>query len=149
MVAIKAEKYFLVEPEVAGGLGPNTVLDASVHPPVVSRLHYEFHGWLGDVLLETFPCFIVTEDARERLVDSSFTGARFDEVEISVSGQFEKLYPEMQLPGFAWLRVIGEAGNTDFGTITDGRLVMSQRAIDLLKGLGLSNALIEPILPSN
>jgi hypothetical protein len=138
----------VVEPEVAGGLGPNTILDVGVHPPVVSRLHYEFDGWLGDVLLETFPCFIVTDDARQRLVDRRFTGARFDEVEISASLQFEELYPEVRLPRFAWLQVIGEAGKTDFGTIA-GRLVISERALDVLRSLGLSHAEIKPILPSN
>lgn len=44
-------KYFYIEPEVAGGLGRNTVMNRAVHPPVVSKLHYHFDGWLGDVLL--------------------------------------------------------------------------------------------------
>ena len=37
-------KYFYIQPEVAGGLGKNTVMDRSVHPPIVSRLHYEFRA---------------------------------------------------------------------------------------------------------
>lgn len=41
-------KFFALEPEVAGGLGPNTVMDRSVHPPRVSHLHYVFDGWMGD-----------------------------------------------------------------------------------------------------
>jgi hypothetical protein len=81
-------KYFLIEAEVAGGFGPNTVLDRSVHPPIVNRLHYQFDGWLGDVLLESFPSFIVSGDARNKLLESDVTGARFDEVEISTSEQF-------------------------------------------------------------
>jgi hypothetical protein len=38
----EAMKYFYIQPEVAGGLGKNTVMDRSVHPPIVSRLHHEF-----------------------------------------------------------------------------------------------------------
>lgn len=42
-------KYFYLEPEVSGGLGDDAIMDTGVHPPVVTRLHYEFDGWLGDV----------------------------------------------------------------------------------------------------
>jgi hypothetical protein len=137
-------KYFLIEAEVAGGFGPNTVLDRSVHPPIVNRLHYQFDGWLGDVLLESFPSFIVSGDARNKLLESDVTGARFDEVEISTSEQFRELYPERRLPQFAWLQVIGKAGQSDFGTTENGRLVISECALDVLKELGLSNAVIDP-----
>jgi hypothetical protein len=30
-------KYFFVEPEVAGGVGANTVMNRDVHPPIVRR----------------------------------------------------------------------------------------------------------------
>lgn len=136
--------YFYVEPEVAGSLGANTVMDSSVHPPVVSRLHYQFDGWLGDVLLESFPSFIVTDKAKEKLQEIAATGAQFGEVEITTSDQFKELYPDRQLPGFVWLQISGTAGSDDFGTAADGRLVVSERALDLLKGLALSNAFVDP-----
>ena len=44
--------YHIVEPEVAGGVGPHTVMDRRAHPPVVTKLHYEFEVWLGDELLK-------------------------------------------------------------------------------------------------
>lgn len=53
-------KYYVVEPEVAGGFGINTVFTRTEGKPmVVHKLHYEFDGWLGDSLLETTPCYIV------------------------------------------------------------------------------------------
>src|SRR5882762_5476579 len=107
--------YFYIEPEVAGGLGPNTVMDVSVHPPIVSHLNYEFDGWFGDVLLTSFPCFIVTEDAKNKLMESAVTGACFANVEISTSGEFDDFYPGRQLPRFVWLQVTGRAGRDDFG----------------------------------
>src|SRR5437870_3724604 len=63
--------FYYVEPEVAGRLGPNSVLDTTVHPPVVSRLEYEFSDWLGDGIVETFPCYIVTEDLAGKISDAA------------------------------------------------------------------------------
>ena len=136
--------YFSIRPEVAGGLGPNTVMDRSAHPPLVSHLNYEFDGWSGDVLLAGFPAFIVTEDAMNKLMESGVTGARFADVEITRSGEFTDFYPGRQLPKFAWLQVTGRVGQDDFGLAGKIRLVISERALDVLKGLQLTDALIEP-----
>jgi len=134
--------YFYLEPEVAGGLGENTVIDRSVHPPVVGKLHYILDGWLGDALLESFPCFIVTERAKEELLASGLSGVRFEEAEVTTSDQFKELYPNRQIPKFIRLKAEGKPGWDDFATVPDGRLVVSQRALEVLKGLGISNALV-------
>jgi hypothetical protein len=124
--------------------GKNTVLDRSVHPPLVSKLHYEFDGWIGDVLLESFPSFIVTEEGGRRLHKTGITGARFDEVEITTSEEFKDSSPNRRLPKFVWLRVDGQAGRDDFGTATDGKLIVSERALEVLKELGISHASVAP-----
>src|SRR4051794_25422729 len=136
--------YFFVEPEVAGGLGPDSVLDRATHPPVVKRLQYQFDGWLGDELLETFPAFIVTNRARQLIDQSGLSGAQFGEVEVSRSPQFEQLYPGRELPGFVWLQIIGIPRQDDFGTSADGRLVVSETALKLLRSIGISNAFVTP-----
>ena len=135
-------KYFYIEPEVAGGLGDNIVMDRRVHTPIVSRLHYEFDGWLGDVLLEGFPCFIVTEDAKGKPQSVGATGIKFDKVEVTTSGFFQDVHPNRQLPKFVWLQIDGKPGQDDFGIARDLRLVISERALKVLKGLGISNALL-------
>jgi hypothetical protein len=135
-------KYFYVEPEVAGGLGENTVMNSNVHPPLISRLHYHFDGWLGDVLLESFPSFIVTEVAKQKLQSAAVTGAKFDEVEVTTSEQFQELYPNRPLPKFVWLRVEGKPGRDDFGMAEDGRLVVSEKVLEALQDLGISHALV-------
>jgi hypothetical protein len=137
-------KHFYVQPEVAGGLGAHTALDTSVHPPVVGKLHYEFDGWLGDVLLESFPSFIVTQDAAKKLEAIGATGMRFGDVEITVSDEFRAFYPDRRLPEFVWLRVEGLAGRDDLGTVADGRLVVSDRVLKLLVQLGLAQATVSP-----
>jgi hypothetical protein len=135
-------KYFYIEPEVAGSLGRNTIMDCDVHPPVVSKLHYHFDGWLGGVLLESFPCFIVTEVAKQRIQEAGLTGTRFEEVEVTASEQFQEFYPNRRLPKFVWLRVQGKAAQEDFGTAEDGRLVVSEKSLQILRQLGAAQALI-------
>jgi hypothetical protein len=125
-------RYYTLEPEVAGGLGRNTVMDRSVHPPMVERLHYELAGWLGDDLLETFPCFIVTNCLRERIADAGLTGTEFAPAEVTASQQFRDLYPTRDVPGFVWLKPTGRAGRDDFGMSHDHRLVVSARALKVL-----------------
>jgi hypothetical protein len=137
--------YFYIEPEVPGSSeGPNSIVDRSVHPPIVSRLHYEFSVWSSDVLLESFPAFIVTEDAMNKLMESGATGARFADVEVTTTYPFREFHPDLQLPRFVWLQVTGRAGRDDFGLAADHRMVISERALDVLKGLQLNGALIEP-----
>ena len=133
-------QYFLVEPEVAAGLGERTELDRSRHPPGVNRLHLEFMGWLGDSLLETFPVFVVTRSLGDALTSSQLSGFALSSFEVSVSAQFVDLYGNRELPEFCWLRVSGQAGADDFGLSNDHRLVTSQRALDLVKHHSLAHA---------
>jgi hypothetical protein len=140
-------KYYILEPEVAGSLGKWTVINRGVHPPDVKTLDYEFDGWLGDVLLESFPCFIATIDAVKELQSLPATGVRFDDVRITKSVQFQEMYPDRVLPTFKWLKVSGQAGIEDMGLAGDLRLVVSDRVLNALKPLGLSNAVIQNFEP--
>ncbi|MER8446107.1 hypothetical protein NKH52_23220 [Mesorhizobium sp. M1066] len=119
-------------------------MDRSVHPPLVTRLHYEFDGWLGDRMVASFPCYLVTEDVAEKILKSEFSGVTFDKVEVTTSELFEEMQPDQKLPPFVWLKVNGDAGRDDFGIAKDLRLVVSERVLDALKPSGISNALIEP-----
>ncbi|ESZ22363.1 hypothetical protein [Mesorhizobium sp. L2C084A000] len=137
-------RYYYLEPEVSGGFGDNIILDASVHPPLITRLHYEFDGWLGDSMVASFPCYLVTDDVAEKILKSEFSGVTFDKVEVTTSELFEEMQPDQKLPPFVWLKVKGDAGRDDFGMAKDLRLVVSERVLDALKPSGISNALIEP-----
>ena len=135
--------YFLVEPEVAGGIGPESVVDTTKHPPVVTKLHYQFDGWLGDVLIESFPVFIITEDGREVLERYRLSGMTFEIVATSRSQLFMDLHPGRVLPAFHWMKVHGQIGRDDFALADDARLVMSHRALSLLRDLGLEHAVVK------
>jgi hypothetical protein len=136
-------KYYYVEPEVAGGWGQNTIFDRTPgRPTVVHKLHYEFQGWFGDELLESTPCFIVSERMAQSIEGAHLTGAGFDEVEVTKSEHFRELYPRRQLPRFVWLRVEGKAGLDDFGIAQDARLVVSEKTLGILRELEFSHALV-------
>ena len=132
-------KYYVLEPEIAGGLGENALVDASIRPPCVQRFHYQFDGWLGDPLLETVALFIVTTALKEKIETIQATGVIFGAVEVSKSGEFEEMFPHCNLPQFAWLQVCGNAGHEDFGLSSECRLVVSQRILDLLQAEGLQH----------
>lgn len=135
--------FFYIEPEVSGGLGVNTVADTTVHPPVVSKLNYLFDGWLGDDLLESFPCYVVSERLKSELVNTTLSGFEIDELEVTKSEQFDEQYPGKTLPKFYWLKITGKAGKDDFGLTSDHRLVVSEAALDVLQKGQLAQADLE------
>jgi hypothetical protein len=120
--------FYFVEPEVGGGLGDSTVIDASCHPPIVSSLEYRFEGWLGDELLESFPCFIVTKSLARKMLEKKISGFSLDRVLITVSDEFREVNPNILLPEFLWLKIGGSPGVDDLGLSLDNRLVISQKA---------------------
>lgn len=133
-------KFYKLDPEVAGGWGPNTDFVRTPGMPVVVRkLHYQFDGWLGDELLESSSCYIVTERLAESIRSRKFSGGELKTAEISLSDQFREIYPGRQLPKFVWLDIAGKAGIDDFGMDSDGRLVVSERAFLVLKSTQISN----------
>ena len=134
--------FYKIEPDVAGGLGENTILDPGVHPPIVSRLHYQFDDWSGDALVASFPCFLVTQHGRNVLQFIGASGIEFSEVEVTTSEIFKQLKPNLELPKFHWLKVVGEAGQDDLGIGSDLLLIMSERALTALQGAGLPGAII-------
>jgi hypothetical protein len=131
--------YYILEPEVAGGLGELTVMDSSKHPPEVTKLHYEFEGWLGDEILETFPCYIVTSEVRDALEKQPVTGCSFEEATISILPVFREIYSDRYLPSFRWLKVHGTAGKDDIGLAADGRIVVSDAALAVLRRFRLDH----------
>lgn len=137
--------FFSVEPEVAGGIGPRSELHRDGGRLLVTRLNYQFDGWLGDALLETTPCFILTDAARRLIEAAELTGVGFSDVEISRSGIFTDLHGDRRLPHFWWMIVHGRAEADDFGMSGDLMLIVSQQALATLRAAGIAHANIEPL----
>jgi len=132
-------RFYSLKPEVAGGLGKETVMDREVSPPSVVILHYELEGWLGDDLLETFPCFIVSRRLAQEIVGNCLSGCELVRVKVTTSRQFRELYPNRGIPEFEWLKITGRVGVNDFGIAADNRLVVSDRALSILRSFNLQN----------
>jgi hypothetical protein len=136
---------YRLRPEVAGGLGPGTVLDGSVHPPRVDRLHYVFESWLGDDLVESFPCFLASEQLAAAIDGAGLTGAAWAEPAVTTDGQFRLLFPELagSLPKWRWLQPSGDERRSDFWVDADGGLHVSESALRVLQGFTLDHATVE------
>lgn len=136
--------YFLLGPEVAGGWGPHIQVDRRSHPPVVTRLHYEFQGWLGDDLLTTFPVFVVTRRLAVALQESRLSGFQLADMELSVGDTWEQLYGTRAVPQCRWLKVTGTGGAEDFGLTELAHLVVSENALQLLRRFSLQHCEVFP-----
>ena len=136
--------YWRMSPEVAGELAEGTRMDTTVHPPRVTRLHHRLEGWLGDDIVECFPCFLVTERLAKPLESSGLTGFQLDDVETSKSPEFKEMYPDRQLPNFRWLKVTAvQPKEADFRLTHDHRLEVSDAALALLRTVQIDHADLE------
>lgn len=132
----------VLEPEVAGELGQETTMDTSIHPPIVKKVHFEFSGWLGDDLLESFPCFIVTQRLKEEIEKCNLTGFVFEDIKVTTSYNFQQFYPLVELPKFYWANMADNNAGNDFSLTADYKLVVSNAAFVLLNKFNIKNALI-------
>lgn len=134
---------YSIEPEVSGGFGEETILDNTTHPPIISNLHINFSGWLNNDILECFPCYIITDKLKKEIEKNNLTGVIFDNIKVTKSEKFNAIYPNRSLPTFYWMKVTGKVGIQDFGLSKDLILVVSSRAVNVLKRLNLSEADLE------
>lgn len=132
-------KYYILDPEVAGGLGSRTQMDSSVHPPIVKRLHYELESWLGDDFVQSFPCYLVTKELRAVLAAIHPTGLSFATADVSASESFKDQHPGVAPPELIWLKIHGVPGQDDFGLTADARLVVSHRVLAQMQTAQLSH----------
>ncbi len=146
---------YMLEPEVAGEIGENTVYDNfddiryKGANPEISKLHFIFSGWLGDDIIESTPCFIVTEELEKKIEESELVGYEFQNVEISLSDEFIEMYPNRELPQFKRLipkgsLVIEDETYTkwtgeDFNLSDKFYLVVSERALNIINKFNVTN----------
>lgn len=99
-------EYTVVQPEVIVGLGDNTT-GIPDHQDQIIHLHIHLEDWLGDDLVECFPCYLVTENLKNLLEKSKLSGFEFYDVEITLDEYFfENFRLAIDLPTFYWFKVI-------------------------------------------
>ena len=136
--------FISLEPEVPGELGSETQLDAATHPPVVERLHLDLTNWLGDELVECFPCFAVSRRLADALQHSGLSGFSLTTMKTTVNPDQQELNPVQDHPDFQRLMVSGQAGIDDLGLDPSFVLVASPRMFLLLQEFSLKHCDREP-----
>jgi len=141
-------KYFVLEPEVAGGIGKKSkILYENSKIKEVLFLDYEFEDWLGDDILTTHPCFIISESLCDIIKVSDLKGYQLQKIDISFSDFFLEVYNKKILPNF--IRLLPFSINEvnlinkmllDFYLYKNTTLVVSERSLNILKKFNLSNA---------
>lgn len=138
--------YYELKPDVAGQDGENMEFDPSVHPPRVFHLHVEIDNWAGDDLIENYPCYIVTDVLGCTLKDTGMSRYELRDLEVSLAPEGQEILAASgiaQLPTFRWLYVTGSAGQDDIGVTSQGRLVVSDRALDVLRQFHMKRCDVE------
>lgn len=141
--------FYELQPNPVGEHGENLALDESVHPPRVTHLHIEIDNWVGDDLAESYPCYVVTEGLAQALNNAGIGAYQLREAEATVADEGRELIDELGLsePKFQWLDVSGTAGEDDIGTTAGARLVVSDRALELLRQFRLDRCDVEEYVP--
>ena len=156
-------KLFVIEPEVAGEIGESTIYEnydaitTKGERPIISHLHFVFMGRLGDDILEVTPCFLISEKLKQAIEKSELKGYKFQNIEISLSEEYEEMYPDREKPCFYRLLPQGTISvqdemysnwdNMDFCVTEKSYLVLSEKAINILNCFRLDNADITEIFP--
>lgn len=154
-------KLFMIEPEVAGEIGENTIYENYYEivnkgePPIISYLHFIFMGWLGDDILEVTPCFLVSEKLKKAIEESDLKGYEFQNIEISISEDYAQMNANSEMPCFYRLipqgtisvndKVYSNWDRLDFCVTEKAYLVLSEKAMDVIKSFNLDNADITEI----
>jgi hypothetical protein len=130
----KIELYDVLQPEVVVGLGDNTTgLDIN-DPAVIEKLHVNFEDWLGDDLIEVFPCYLVTEKLKTLLTQTDISGYEIKDVEVTKDDYFSNNYQlSLPLPKFYWLKINGIEGVSDLFINTEFKLSASHKFLQVLK----------------
>lgn len=138
--------YWILDPEASPQLGESTVLDTATHPPGVKSLELSFRGWLGDDLMSSFPVLVVTRSLAARLGRSAMSGFEFSDLRVSTQEpEWSETMGTTPCPELSWLTVHGAPGVDDFGLVSDGTLVVSSRALELLREGSLNHCEVLPL----
>lgn len=154
-------KLYMIEPEVAGEIGEQTVYEnyddiiARGERARIAYLHFVFMGWLGDDILEVTPCFLVSDKLKKAIEESQLSGYGFQGIQVSLSEECREMYPNEEFPLFYRLIPQGtikvkdekysDWDNMDFCVTENMYLVVSEKVMNIFKDFQLDNADITEI----
>jgi hypothetical protein len=128
------EKYYIIGLPVYGRFGSRTVWDRSGTIPVVLKMDYIFDFEPKSELFATFPIFVASALFVEACVFSKLTGFAVEPLRCGISKEFSRLYGHNVTPSnYFWFKIIGVCQKDDFGVNLESRLVVSEKALNLIK----------------
>lgn len=150
-------EFYILDPETAG----NTDFPATVQevPPSRRKVTVVFDVWLGDDIMEAYPCYLVTKRLWDMLATGGFTGASSGAIKSVKGDMWRQMCPRQSTPDVVWLKVTGKAGQDDFGVapvpddllgtpVVIRKLVASQRVLALLKQFSIEHCKIGKYFPA-
>lgn len=133
--------YYYLHLWSVGDLDKETIFDKSVHPPIIREAGIEINDWPADDLFYSFPAFIVTERLKSLLTYWGFEKLKFHKIErINPGLNFNNNFPDTQLPRYWLVEFSGNPRETDLALWDKKYLVVSQKALDFLRGNRVLNA---------
>lgn len=138
------KKYQVIQPEVVVGLGKGTEF-LEKEPPfkTVTKLHLLLEDWLGDDLIECYPCYIVTKELKEKLDNTEFKGFEFLNMTVTKGDNFRDNYQlDKPLPKFYWMKIFGVEGDDDIFIGESNILYIENQFLEYLQNISTTNYLV-------
>jgi hypothetical protein len=123
-------------------MGEGTVLDASVHPPIIHHVNFVLDSPPRDDIHTAFPCYFVSGRLGRHIAETGLTGVRVTELQVEMNGQYCETHPSDPVPEARLLSVYGRAQEADFGLDPGGNLIVSAAALEALRQFRLEECLI-------
>ncbi|RJQ77652.1 hypothetical protein D5S17_14610 [Pseudonocardiaceae bacterium YIM PH 21723] len=143
--------FYTLTPNIPGDLGENAVLDTSVHPPRVERLHIAIDNWFGEDVIKLFPVHLVTEPLAAAMVESGLRAFELRDAQVTIEPEALELVAQLNLdgvPDFRWFDVTGTAGQDHIGLSGKARLVVSEQALQVFQRFSLEGCDVEEYDPA-
>ncbi len=134
--------YFLLRPDVPASFAPGAVFDRSSGSLTVVKAVLLWEGSLGGDIFKLSPIFFVTTRLASALEASELTGFEVQErLEVLPSETFIQLVNLEGAPVLFRLEISG--GKADDMFLFNGKLVVSQKALDLLTRFSIRGTDVE------
>jgi hypothetical protein len=137
---------YSLDPQVAGELGEGSVLDTTVHPPVVTEVDYVLDQPEADELIQSFPVFLVSSGLADRFQSAGLTGFTLEEATTRPSFEYLSAFGQAPHREYRWLRVHGTEQD-DCWIDSSAMLCVSDRMMEILNSATLSDCLATKISP--
>jgi hypothetical protein len=129
--------FYILKPEQCGGFGRKALYGGELtdRPPAIYRLDFEFTAWPVDDLIEVNCTYIATETLVAELAELNPkpVGIFYDNVTVNNTYEMRQAQPGMELAAYKWCKINGRPGKDDFAMSADHRLVISSRALIVIK----------------